>query len=128
MLDAAAVIFFATRGRASHHLGTGIVEILLTAMPFLIALAVAWTFVGFAGQLRKVLLAPTRIWVAGVFIWVMTVFGGVAIRLMTGDTAAMPFVWVTAGLLGALFFLPRLVLHSDRAFTEWVSERDGKSA
>ena len=128
LLDIAIVIFFATRGRASHDLGIGMLEILLTAMPFLLALVAAWIFVGIAGQLRIVLLAPTRLWAAGVIIWVMTVFGGVGIRLMTGDTAAMPFVLVTAGLLGALFLLPRLLLHSDRAFAEWLEERNSSAA
>lgn len=103
-------------------------EILLTAMPFLLALVAAWIFVCAAGQLRIALLAPTRLWAAGVIIWVMTVFGGVGIRLMTGDTAAMPFVLVTAGLLGALFLLPRLLLHSDRVFAERLEERNASAA
>jgi hypothetical protein len=45
-----------------------------------------------------------RLWPNGVCIWLITVAGGMALRILSGETAALPFVAVTIVVL-ALFLL-----------------------
>lgn len=115
VLDIVVVLFFATRGRVSHEMGIDVSGILSTGMPFLTALLLGWVALLLVGRNGSVAAAPTRLWLGGIVIWAFTVAGGVLLRVLAGDTAAMPFVLVTAGVLAALFLLPRLLLHSDRA-------------
>lgn len=116
-MDIVGVILFAAIGRGSHSEALGFVDILMTAMPFLLALAFAWIIVAITGMSRVYLFAPTRFWIAGVLIWVLTVIGGIGFRLMAGDTATGMFVPITAVTLGVFILLPRLLLHSEAART-----------
>ncbi|MDR2998338.1 MAG: DUF3054 domain-containing protein [Microbacterium sp.] len=98
VLDALLVLVFAAIGRASHSEDpTGF---LITAWPFLVALVV--------GYLLAFLLPgrPRRPWgiLWGVVAWVVTVAGGMLVRVLTGDTAAVPFIIVATITLG-IFFL-----------------------
>lgn len=95
--DLVLVITFAALGRASHEteaFGPGLV---MTAWPFVAALVIAWA-ASFAFQ-KPTALAPT-----GLIIWLVTVAGGLGIRVLSGDTAAVPFIIVAAITL-ALFLL-----------------------
>lgn len=96
IVDAVLVLIFAVIGRASHDEGPA--GFLLTAWPFLVALVV--------GHALAALLPgrPRRPWSVmwGVVVWVVTVAGGMLLRLATGDTAQVPFIIVATLTLGVL--------------------------
>lgn len=94
ILDAVFVLVFAVIGRASHQEDPG--GFLVTAWPFLVALLL--------GHLVAALLParPRRPWspLWGVVVWVVTVVGGILLRLVSGDTAQIAFVIVATITLG----------------------------
>lgn len=94
IVDIVLVLVFAAIGRASHDEDAG--GFLLTAWPFLIALVV--------GHLLAALLPgrPRRPWsiLWGVVVWIATVAGGMLIRVLSGDTAEVPFIIVATIVLG----------------------------
>ncbi|WMY77449.1 DUF3054 domain-containing protein [Citricoccus sp. I39-566] len=98
-LDVLLIILFAALGRRTHESGMDLGGILLTALPFLAAWAVATA-------LTRPGRTWARIWPAGVVVWLVTVVGGLLLRVALGDTAAPSFQLVTAGVLG-LFLLGR---------------------
>lgn len=93
-LDAVLVLIFAAIGRASHDEDPG--GFLITAWPFLVALVI--------GHALAALLPgrPRRPWALpwGAAVWVVTVVGGMLLRLATGDTAQVAFVIVATLVLG----------------------------
>ncbi|GAA3690084.1 hypothetical protein GCM10023081_29450 [Arthrobacter ginkgonis] len=99
ILDALLVLLFAALGRQSHEHGLTPLGILQTAAPFLAALTAATL----ATRPRATI---SRIWPAGVVVWAGTVALGLALRVATGATAAVPFIIVTAVTL-AVFLLGR---------------------
>lgn len=96
IVDVVLVLVFAVIGRASHDEGPA--GFLLTAWPFLVALLV--------GHVLAALLPsrPRRPWSVawGIVVWVVTVAGGMLLRLATGDTAQVPFIIVATLVLGVL--------------------------
>lgn len=94
IVDIVLVLVFAAIGRASHDENPA--EFLLTAWPFLIALLV--------GHLVAALLPgrPRRPWSVlwGAVVWIVTVAGGMLIRVLSGDTAEVPFIVVATIVLG----------------------------
>ena len=94
IVDAVLVLIFAAIGRASHDESPA--GFLLTAWPFLIALVV--------GHLVAALLPgrPRRPWsiLWGVVVWVVTVAGGMLVRVLSGDTAQVAFIVVATIVLG----------------------------
>lgn len=96
ILDALFVLIFAAIGRASHDENPA--GFLLTAWPFLVALLV--------GHLVAALLPgrPRRPWSVlwGAVVWVVTVAGGMLVRVLSGDTADVPFIIVATIVLGVL--------------------------
>lgn len=100
-VDLVAVVAFAVIGRASHGLGLDLMGILESAAPFLAGLAIAWAL------LVATRLDPRSIVPGWLAVWLVTVAGGLGIRLALGGTAAIAFVIVTAVVLGPLLLLPR---------------------
>ena len=94
ILDAVLVLIFAAIGRASHSEDPA--GFLLTAWPFLVALL--------AGHAVAALLPgrPRRPWslVWGAVVWIVTVAGGMLLRVLSGDTAEVPFIIVATLTLG----------------------------
>lgn len=94
LVDVVLVLIFAVIGRASH--GENPAGFLLTAWPFLVALLI--------GHLLAALLPgrPRRPWSVlwGAVVWVVTVVGGMLLRVLSGDTAEMPFMIVATLVLG----------------------------
>lgn len=94
VIDVVLVLIFAAIGRASHDENPA--GFLLTAWPFLIALLI--------GHLLAALLPgrPRRPWSVlwGAVVWIVTVAGGMLIRVLSGDTAEVPFIVVATLVLG----------------------------
>ncbi len=85
--DAILVVVFAAIGRASHDEGLTLWGVGMTALPFLIALAVGWV----VSLVWRRPLAPLR---TGVPVWLVTVGGGMLLRTLLGQGTALPFVIV----------------------------------
>lgn len=95
--DIVLVLIFALSGRSSHRESLTLAGVLATAWPFLTALAVGWL-------ISRVWKAPLRLWPQAVCLWLITVAGGMALRILAGNTAELPFV-IVATLVLALFLL-----------------------
>lgn len=102
VLDVVLVIVFATVGRASHAEALDVAGIAQTAWPFLAALAVGWV----ATLAWRRPAAPAR---TGLPLWIITVAGGMLLRLATGSGAALPFVIVASLTLLLLLVGWRLI-------------------
>lgn len=103
IVDAVLVLVFAVIGRASHDEDP--LGFLLTAWPFLVALVVGHALAALVPA------RPRRPWSLGwgVIVWVVTVAGGMLLRIATGDTAEAPFIIVAALVLAALLLGWRLI-------------------
>lgn len=94
IVDAVLVLIFAVIGRASHQEDPG--GFLLTAWPFLVALLVGHALAVLMGS------GPRKPWslLWGVTVWVVTVAGGMLLRIIAGDTAQLAFIIVATVVLG----------------------------
>ncbi|HEY9499593.1 MAG TPA: DUF3054 domain-containing protein [Terrimesophilobacter sp.] len=92
-VDVIVVLVFALVGRASHN--EGVLGLFGTAWPFLAGLALGWL------GLRAWRHPYRTVW-TGIGIWIATVAGGMALRVVSGQTAQLPFVLVATGALGVL--------------------------
>lgn len=103
IVDAVLVLVFAVIGRASHDEDP--LGFLLTAWPFLVALVVGHALAALVPA------RPRRPWSLGwgVIVWVVTVAGGMLLRIATRDTAETPFIIVAALVLAALLLGWRLI-------------------
>lgn len=100
ILDALLIVLFAGLGRRSHELGLDLPGILLTAAPFLLAWLVA-------SLLTRAWRTWRAVWPHGVVVWIVTVAGGLLLRVTVfNDTAAVSFQVVAACVLG-IFMLGR---------------------
>lgn len=91
--DLVLIILFALSGRSSHDESLSVIGVLTTAWPFLAALALGWV-------VTRNWRSPLSLWPQGVGIWLITVAGGMALRLVSGSTAEIPFVIVATLVLG----------------------------
>lgn len=103
IVDAVFVLVFAAIGRASHDENP--LGFLLTAWPFLVALVVGHAFAALVPA------RPRRPWSLGwgLIVWLVTVAGGMLLRLATGDSAETPFIVVAALVLAAMLLGWRLI-------------------
>lgn len=95
--DLVLVLLFALSGRSSHNESLTAGGVLETAWPFLAALAIGWI----AARLWR---APLQLFPQGICLWLITVAGGMALRILSGTTAEIPFV-IVATLVLCLFLL-----------------------
>lgn len=95
--DALLILIFAALGRASHDEADPVLGVLSTAWPFLVAPVLGWVA-------ARLWCAPLKLWPHGVCLWLITVVGGMALRLLSGKTAEWSFVLVATAVLG-LFLL-----------------------
>lgn len=82
----------------------GLGGILTTAWPFLAALAAGWL-------LTRNWRAPVLLWPNGVCLWLITVAGGMALRILSGETAAFSFVIVATLVLGLFLLGHRAIIN-----------------
>lgn len=103
IVDAVLVLIFAAIGRASHNEDP--LGFLLTAWPFLVALV--------AGHALAALVParPRRPWSLGwgLIVWIVTVAGGMLLRIASGDTSEVPFIIVATLVVGAFLIGWRLL-------------------
>lgn len=102
IVDICAVSLFAAIGRASHDEGLWVAGWWHTAWPFL------------AGVVLADLLALTLGWAlralgVGVLAWLVTWGCGMALRALTDQGTAAPFMVVALVVLGVLLVVPRVV-------------------
>lgn len=97
IIDLVLVIVFVVIGRLSHDEAPSPLGVLETGWPFIVALGVGWLF---AGLIISGFLRPTHVWPTGVLLWLVTVVGGLGLRLATGTTAELPFMIVATVTIG----------------------------
>lgn len=100
--DVVLVMLFALSGRGSHSESITAAGVFQTAWPFLAALAGGWL-------ICRTWQAPVRIWPQGVCLWLITLAGGMALRIVSGSTAALPFVVVATLVLAVSLLGHRLI-------------------
>lgn len=102
VIDLLLVLVFAAVGRASHAEGVTLLGELDTAWPFLVACGFAWVALG-------LLHDDGRGARAALIVWLVTLVGGMGLRILVGGSAAGPFILVAATFLGAAFGGWRLI-------------------
>ena len=95
VVDVVLVAIFALIGRASHSESLTPAGVFDTAWPFIAALIVGWV-------VMVVRRRPGLTVGAGVFLWIVTVVGGMALRFASGAGTATAFIVVATVVLGAL--------------------------
>lgn len=102
VVDVVLVLIFAVIGRASHNEDP--LGFLRTAWPFLVALVIGHAVAAL------VPMRPRRPWSLGwgVVTWVVTVAGGMLLRIVSGDTAEAAFIIVATLVLGVFLLGWRL--------------------
>lgn len=93
-------MIFVAIGRHAHHHTGGLPGLVSTAWPFLVGLAIGW---GVPATRRS----PTRMFPAGIIVWVATVAGGMVLRQLSGQGVEALFVVVASVFLGLFLLLPR---------------------
>jgi hypothetical protein len=93
-LDVFAIVVFVAIGRRTHDEGSVFIEVLKTAAPFLIGLAVGWGLV-------KAWRRPTKVF-TGIAIWPIVLLVGMVVRRIAFDRGTAPsFVIVATLFVGA---------------------------
>ena len=101
-VDVLLVAVFVLIGRRTHD-GDSVLEgFLVTLWPFLAALLLGWV-------IARAWRSPDRILVSGLVVWVVTVAGGMLLRVLSGQGVQLSFVVVTTIVLG-VFLLGRRAL------------------
>lgn len=105
MADVVLVIVFAAIGRDSHHEAVNLGGIASTAWTFLTGLLLGWIV---TRNWRR----PLQIWPNAVCVWLITVAGGMALRILSGETAALAFVIVATLFLGVVLLGHRVLANA----------------
>lgn len=101
--DVVLVLIFAAVGNRTHQSGLAVLDVLTTASPFLLALLVV-------SAALWPLARPSRLWPDGLLVLVVTVAGGMALRVLLGlGEAPTSFVVVTSVVLAVLLLGRRLL-------------------
>lgn len=119
--DVLAVVSFVAIGRRTHLKSGGVLDVLETAAPFLIALAIGWT-------VSRAWRRPTAFGV-GAITAAVTLVGGLLIRrLVFGDGTATAFVVVAAMFLFGAMLGWRVVVWAADLRSSRVAGRTRHSA
>lgn len=106
LVDLILVGLFALIGRAAHRESLDFAGWFATASPFLVALAVGWAIALLLGVDAK------RVSFADHTIIAVTIALGLGLRVLSGETAAVPFVLVATVVLLLFLLVPRLVVRT----------------
>ncbi|MFI9537198.1 DUF3054 domain-containing protein [Nocardia fusca] len=103
--DFVLVVLFCAIGRRSHDEAV-LTGLLNTAWPFVAGLAVGWVAAVLLerGRTGTEPLDGSRLWPAGVVIWLCTLVIGMLLRVVAGQGTAFGFI-VVAALVLAFFLL-----------------------
>jgi len=93
LADLVVVLAFASIGRSSHAESVSLSGVFATAWPFALALVGGWL-------ITRAWRSPFSLVRTGVGVWVVTVAGGLLLRLVSGQGIAFGFVIVTTIVLG----------------------------
>ena len=94
-LDIVLVAVFAVIGRASHAESLDVVGIATTAWPFVVSVALGSVVASWRNW-------PW--WVQGIFVWVVALVGGMALRVASGGSTA-PGFFIVGGISLAVFLI-----------------------
>lgn len=108
--DVLSVLVFTAVGISQHGLGLSLTTLTWVAWPFLVGMLVGHLAI-------RAWRTPFGIWPRGVFVWAITVVGGMAIRTILGLGTEVSFVIVTAVVLAVLML-------GWRAVARWVTRRE----
>lgn len=120
--DLVCVLVFAALGRASHDEGATLAGYAETAWPFVAGLVVGWAIT--RASLRG---WPQVMWHTAP-IWLGTVIVGMALRALTDQGTALPFVAVAALVLGLLFFGWRGLVTTMQWLQRWLEQKGTEAA
>jgi hypothetical protein len=102
LLDVCSVLAFVVIGRASHGEAAGITGLARTAWPFLAGLAAGLI-------LTRAWRRPAAVVPAGLGAWLGTAGFGMALRAVSGQGTAVPFIVVALAFLGLFMLGWRLI-------------------
>ncbi len=102
LIDLILVFAFVLIGRRSHDETFDLAGTWQTAWPFFAALLLGWL-------VTRAWRAPDRVWPTGVLIWLVTVAGGMVLRVLSGQGTDLAFVIVATLTLGAFLVGWRLI-------------------
>lgn len=100
--DVVAIAVFIAIGRRSHDESGSVVGYLTSVWPFLVGGAVGWLLATVVSRGHG--FAPTRLWPAGVCIWISTVVVGMLLRVASGQGTALAFC-IVASIATAVLML-----------------------
>jgi hypothetical protein len=101
-LDLIVVVLFVGVGRGFHDEGLTVGSMVVTAWPFVVALALGWL-------VTRAWRSPWRIVRPGMGIWIVTVAAGMMLRFIAGFGTAISFIIVATVVLGVLLLGWRVV-------------------
>ncbi|WP_313280348.1 DUF3054 domain-containing protein [Timonella senegalensis] len=99
LLDIAVVMIFAASGRSTHDEQNTLVGVFGTALPFLLALAIAWVTTRQWSFTTKGSARALLVWPAAILLALITWAGGLGLRVLLGDTISGGFPLVALGFL-----------------------------
>ena len=101
-LDLILVVVFVGVGRSFHEEGLTVGSMVVTAWPFVAALALGWL-------VTRAWRSPWQVVRPGMGIWIVTVAAGMMLRFIAGFGTAISFIIVTTVVLGVLLLGWRVV-------------------
>ena len=107
LLDLVLVGVFAVIGRLSHYGSLSLEGWWTTAWPFLGGTVMAWVVLLISRR------SPATV-AAGAIVWMVTLAGGMMLRMASDEGTALPFVVVATLVLAALLALPRVAHYALR--------------
>jgi hypothetical protein len=94
-IDLVLVVLFVAFGRSFHAEDLTFAAMVVTAWPFIVALALGWL-------VTRAWRSPWKVARPGIGIWIVTVAASMMLRFVAGFGTAISFVIVTTVVLGLL--------------------------
>lgn len=103
MVDLVTLLIFVAIGRSTHDHGVQVFGVLSTLWPFAVGLAAGWLVIISRSE-KGVSLRD------GIIVCLVTVSGGMILRVVAGQGTAVAFILVALGFLGALMLGWRILV------------------